>query len=256
MSSQDLNRYLKTAEEAARIGGEICRHYFGREIDVQTKANDTPVTIADKEAEAAMRRHLASAFSDHQILGEEGGLSGNSESPYKWVMDPIDGTISFIHTIPLYTVLIALLHNDEPLLGIIYNPQTEEIVSAGIGLGCHYNGQPCSVSGTRELSKARLYLTDPSFFLNSHADRAADLIRSVKFSRTWADGHGYLMLATGRADIMLDPTMDIWDIACLMPIVREAGGEFTDMQGSPTLGTSAVATNGLLHEAVMARLGI
>lgn len=249
-------RYLEAAREIAAIAGEIGRRYFGSRVEVERKADNSPVTIADREAEVAMRRYIEEAFSEHQIIGEEAGQSGAPDSPWKWVLDPIDGTISFIHGIPLYTSLIALLYEDEPLLGVIYNPQTEEMVSAGRGLGCHYNGEPCSVSRVSELERARLFLSDPSYFLHSHPTYAPDLLRSVRFSRSWGDGHGYIMLATGRAEIMIDPKMNLWDIACLMPIVTEAGGEFTDTLGSRKLGDSAVATNGLLHASVMHKLGI
>ena len=214
---EELSPYLRAAEEIAEMGGRIGRKYFGRAIEVERKTDDSPVTIADREAEAAMRRHIEESFSDHQIIGEEGGGSGAPDSPWKWVLDPIDGTISFIHRIPLYTVLVALLYHDEPLIGVIYNPQTKEMVSAGRGLGCRYNGQACSVSRVSELEKSRLFLSDPSYFLRSHPSQSPELLRSVRFSRSWGDGHGYIMLATGRAEIMIDPVMSLWDIAPLMP---------------------------------------
>ena len=255
-SLEELAFYLKTAEEIAAIGGELCRHYFGRDIEVERKADSSSVTIADREAELAMRRHIAQQFNDHQIIGEEAGSSGNPNSHWQWVLDPIDGTISFIHGIPLYTVLVALLYRGEPVLGVIYAPQTGEVVAAGRGLGCRYNGDPCSVSKVDDIGKARLILSEPTNFIKLFPQPAAELLRAVDFSRSWGDGYGYLMLATGRADIMIDPVLSFWDIASLMPIVLEAGGEFTDIAGHHQMGSSALASNGPLHESALACLGV
>ncbi len=241
---------LEKAEDFARIGGDIGRYYFGRNIAIETKADETPVTRADKEAETAMRQHIEREYSSHQILGEEFGLSGSPHSPWKWIIDPIDGTISFIHGVPLYTVLVGLLYRGEPVLGVIYNPQTEELISAGNGLGCFYNGQPSTVSSIANLAESRFLLGEPAEFLNM-SPRAAELIGSVKWSMGWGDGHAYLMLASGRAELVIDPIVSIWDIACIMPIVQEAGGTFTDFQGRARLGTQVVASNGIIHDAVL-----
>jgi histidinol-phosphatase len=255
-SPETLISYLKQAEDFARAGAAVSSRYFGTSIEVERKADSSPVTIADRESEQEMRQLILSAFPDHQILGEEFGSAGDGESPWKWVLDPIDGTKSFIHGIPLYTVLVALMYEDQAMLGVIYNPQTDELVSAGIGMGCWYNGQATRVSTVSSLEEARLQLTDPGDYLRRDPKHAADIMSGVRLTRTWADAHGYLLIATGRAEIMIDPEMSLWDIACLQPIITEAGGEFTDIRGNRALGSSAVATNGLLHEEVMRTIGV
>jgi histidinol-phosphatase len=123
-------------------------------------------------------------------------------------------------------------------------------------MGCWYNGQATRVSTVSSLEEARLQLTDPGDYLRRDPKHAADIMSGVRLTRTWADAHGYLLIATGRAEIMIDPEMSLWDIACLQPIITEAGGEFTDIRGNRALGSSAVATNGLLHEEVMRTIGV
>ncbi len=250
----DIQIYVRAAREIARAGAEVSSRYFNSALEVELKSDQSPVTIADRESESAMRSLIAQKFPDHQIVGEEYGCQGNSDSPWKWVIDPIDGTKSFIHRIPLYTVLVALMYRDQPLIGVIYNPQTDEIVSAATGSGCWYNGDSCRVSTVGDLSGARLQLTDPSDFMRRHPSAAGKIISSVKFTRTWADAQGYMLIATGRSELMIDPVMSLWDIACLYPIIREAGGMITDMKGSDDLGTSAVASNGILHGEVLSIL--
>lgn len=251
----ELISFLEDAKSFARIGAEISSSYFGRDMEVHTKADDSPVTIADRESEKAMRAAILKRFPDHRVLGEEFGVSGNDASPWQWVLDPIDGTKSFIHGIPLYTVLVALTYNNEPMIGVIYNPQSDEMLAAGVGMGCWYNDSACRVSETSELSKARLMITDPGDFIRRTGTQAVELLKTTVISRTWADAYGYLMVATGRADVMLDPIMSLWDIACLYPIIREAGGEITDMGGKHGISDSAVASNGLLHQEIMTVLG-
>lgn len=254
-SPEELISYLDHGENIARVAAEVSNRLFGTALEIQAKADESPVTQADIQSEQAMRDYITSSFPGHQILGEEHGLSGDPDSPWKWVLDPIDGTKSFIHHIPLYTVLVALMYGDEPVLGVIYNPQTEELVKAGLGMGCWYNGEPSRVSDISRLEDSRLQNCDPTDFLRRMPGEAADLMSSVKFTRTWADAHAYLLVATGRAEIALDPIMNLWDIACIKPIILEAGGEFTDIKGRRELGDSCVASNGLVHEQVMKILG-
>jgi histidinol-phosphatase len=253
---EEMIAFLDKAQEFARAGASVSSRYFRTALDVEQKADDSPVTIADRESEREMRGLISQAYPGHQILGEEHGLSGEAESPWKWVLDPIDGTKSFIHGIPLYTVLVALMYRDEPMIGVIYNPQTEEMLAAGLGMGCWYNGEAARVSQVNRLEDARMQLTDPTDILRRHPEWGSRLLTEVKMTRTWADAHAYMLVATGRADVMIDPIMSLWDIACLQPIITEAGGEFTDINGSHSLGDSAVATNGHLHEQVLAIMGV
>ncbi len=253
---EELISYLAQAEDFARAGASVSSRYFRTALDVQRKADDSPVTRADQESEAEMRRLISEKFPGHQVLGEESGLSGDPDSPWKWVLDPIDGTKSFIHGIPLYTVLVALLYENESMLGIIFNPQTDEMISAGIGMGCWYNGEAARVSEVDTLEQARLQLTDPSDFIRRRGEAAVDIMRTVRLTRTWADAHGYMLVATGRSELMIDPEMSLWDVACLQPIITEAGGDFTDIHGERKLGSSAVASNGRIHASALKMLGV
>ncbi|AHC15210.1 inositol monophosphatase family protein [Salinispira pacifica] len=251
----ELISYLEDAKAFARIGGNISSHYFGSQIDVHWKADDSPVTKADRESEQAMKKAILEKFPDHSVLGEEFGESGTADSPWQWVLDPIDGTKSFIHGIPLYTVLVSLTYKKEPVIGVVYNPQSNEMLAAGMGMGCWYNDSACRVSETSSLSEARLMTTDPGDLIRRSGNPGIELLKTSAISRTWADAYGYLLVATGRADVMLDPIMSLWDIACLYPIISEAGGEITDIRGKRGISDSAVASNGILHQEIMSVLG-
>ena len=168
------------------------------------------------------------------------------------MIDPIDGTKSFIHGIPLYTVLVALLHDDEPVVGVIHNPVLDETVSAAAGAGCTYNGAPCRVRPCDSLSAAEVCTTDFTSLARDAADLHRRIVRTAGFGRTWADAHGYLLLASGRIDAMVDPKMAIWDIAPLYPLLEEAGARITDMSGRRApLGESAVAASPAVHSELL-----
>lgn len=251
---EELIGFLKDSQEIARMGAQVSNRYFRGDFDVERKADQSPVTVADRESEREMRRYIETRFPEHQVIGEEFGSSGTQDSPWKWVLDPIDGTKSFIHGIPLYTVLIALLYENQPIIGVIYNPQSDEMVAAGAGMGCWYNGQLCKVSQVSRLEEARMQVTDPGDLIRRLGPSAAQLMTDCRLSRSWGDGYGYLLVATGRSEIMIDPIMNLWDVACLKPIIEEAGGRFTDVYGKAELGESSIATNGLVHDQVMNRL--
>ena len=241
------------AEAIAREAGRVTLKYFRRKITVEHKLDNSPVTVADREAETVLRDLIHSRYPDHAIIGEELGEGGSTGSPFTWVLDPIDGTKSFVKGVPLYCVLIALLYERQPVLGVIHNPALEETVSAASGAGCSFQGQPARVSAVDSLSEAWLMLTDPAELARLRPDLGRRLYQTVGHVRTWADAYGYLMVATGRAEIMLDPIMNLWDVAALQPIIEEAGGRFTDLDGNDNAtGSNALATNGLLHDAVLA----
>lgn len=218
---------------------------------MEYKADRSPVTEADRETERLLRRRIADAYPEHLIAGEELGLPAE-EGEWTWVLDPIDGTKSFVHGIPLYTVLVALLHNGAPVLGVIHNPALAETVSAAVGAGCTLNGEPCHVRRGPSLEDAEVCTSD---FLALARDAAAvheRLVAAAPFGRTWADAYGYLLVASGRIDIMVDPKMAIWDIAPLYPVIEEAGGRITDLGGNRApLGESAVAAHPDLHGALL-----
>jgi histidinol phosphatase-like enzyme (inositol monophosphatase family) len=240
------------AVELARGAGEITLKYFRRTPETATKADGSYVTIADREAEAYMRRQIAQRFPDDGILGEEEGESVG-RSGRRWIIDPIDGTFAFVHGVPFYGVLIGVEIDGEMSVGVINIPPLGEIVSAARGVGCFLNEEPARVSQTARLEDALLLCTDFTACERYGFGKAAELMQSrARTSRTWGDCYGYVLVATGRADVMLDPVMNLWDCAALLPIMEEAGGTFTDWRGVKTAaGGNSIATNGLLFDEVM-----
>lgn len=248
----ELNELLDFAVDLAQGAGEITLKYYRKKPETSTKSDGSYVTIADREAESYLRRRIAERFPDDGILGEEEGeLEGKSER--RWILDPIDGTFAFVHGVPFYGVLIALEIQGEMSVGVVNMPALGEIISAAKGLGCFLNGERARVSSTAELKDALLLSTSFTECGRLGFGRAAELLQSrARTSRTWGDCYGYVLVATGRADVMLDPVMNLWDCAPLLPIVEEAGGTFTDWRGARTAsGGNAIATNGRLFDEVM-----
>jgi histidinol phosphatase-like enzyme (inositol monophosphatase family) len=243
---------LEFAVELARGAGEITLKYFRRKPETATKSDGSYVTIADREAEAYIRRQIAERFPDDGILGEEEGESPG-RSGRRWIIDPIDGTFAFVHGVPFYGVLIGVETDGEMSAGVINIPALGEIVYAAKGVGCFLNGEPARVSQTAKLEDALLLCTDFSACERYGFGKAAELLQSrSRTSRTWGDCYGYVLVATGRADVMLDPVMNLWDCAAVFPIMEEAGGTFTDWRGVRTAGGgNSIATNGLLFAEVM-----
>lgn len=246
-----LAEYLKFAAELAEEAGRLTLKHFRTALDVDVKSDDTPVTIADRNTERFIRDAIAAKFPDHGILGEEFG-EANPGARWRWIVDPIDGTKAFIHGVPLYTTLLALECSGEVALGVIHCPPLGETVAAATGYGCTFNGEPCRVSQIAELEKARLNVTCYADFVRRRPAFANALLGRVGMARGWSDAYGYLLVATGRAEIALDPEMSLWDAAPLKPVVEEAGGRFTDFAGSTSVRSgTALATNGLLHDEVL-----
>ncbi len=240
----ELNELLEFAVEIARGAGEITLQYFRKQPETSRKSDGSFVTIADRQAESYLRQRIAKRFPDDGILGEEEGES-RGQSGRRWILDPIDGTFAFVHGVPLYGVLIAVEIEGEMSVGLVNMPALGELVSAAKGRGCFLNGEPVRVSTTAELKDALLLSTS---FVG-----ATELLQArAKVSRTWGDCYGYVLVATGRADVMLDPVMNLWDCAPLLPIMEEAGGTFTDWRGVRTAdGGNSIATNGVLFQEVM-----
>ncbi len=255
---------LGWATKITREAGALTLGYFRRrDLAVEFKSDASPVTAADRAAEQLLRQRIAEEFPNDSILGEEfGAVVGTSE--YQWVLDPIDGTKSFVHGVPLYTTLVAVLAEGQPKLGVIFAPATNEMVYAAVGGGCWYVDSPgastptaARVSGVRHLRDSLLLTSEVTSFATARQkdslDVYLDLQRAARLTRTWGDGYGYLMVATGRAEVMIDPMMNLWDAAPLQTIVEEAGGKFTDWRGKATVhGGESIATNGLVTEEVLA----
>ena len=247
----DLIEYLDFARSLASAAGDHTLRYFRKDLEVARKKDNSPVTIADRETETLISSAIIDRYPHHGIIGEEHGAV-ESNSPFQWVIDPIDGTKSFVRGIPLYTVLLALLYKGEPCVGVIHNPPLSETAYAATGTGCFLNDSPCRVSKTEHLADAWVQITDPADLHRRAPEFCTRVLKNVGHCRTWADGYGYLFVATGRADIMIDPIVAVWDVAPLKVIITEAGGAFTDFDGrTDAIGESVIASNGHLHDEVM-----
>jgi myo-inositol-1(or 4)-monophosphatase len=247
----ELYNFKKFSQKLADKSGKIIKQYFRTEIVIESKHDLSPVTIADKKSEELMREMIMKEFPDHGILGEEFG-EYNSGAEYKWILDPIDGTKSFICGAVTFGTLIALLKNNEPIIGIINQPILNECL-IGDGKTAELNGKQVHTRECKELSNAVLLTTDQLNIEKYQEIKKFDkLVHSVKLYRQWGDCYGYYLVATGYADIMIDPIMNIWDSMALIPIIRGAGGTITDYQGNdPVKGSSIVAAGGNIHKDVI-----
>ena len=251
----NLEPYRAFLIELAASSGDFIRPHFGRPgLAVETKADDTPVTVADRGAEQLMREQIRRKFPDHGILGEEFGAE-NSGAEFVWVLDPIDGTKAFAAACPLFGTLIALVHQGKPLLGAIHQPVLRQLL-VGDGASAVLNGRSVRLRACARVEDATLLTSDP-WNPGRYRDGAAfdGLARRARLVRTWGDCYGYLLVAGGWADIMCDPIMNPWDIPALIPIVQGAGGIVTDWHGGdPTQADSVVAAGPVLHPLVIAAL--
>ena len=245
--------FLNFALDAAWQAGRVTLGHFQTGVAVQRKADNTPLTIADQQAEQKLRQLIEQYWPDHNIIGEEYGRTQNS-SPYTWILDPIDGTKSFMCGVPLYANLVALLKDNEPIVGVINLPALNEMVYAVRGEGCFWNGRPAQVSATQKLEDAVILCSDlDSTAQYGRAEQWQKLIDASYVQRTWGDAYGYTLVATGRADVMVDPIMNLWDIAPMQVIMTEAGGTLTDWQGNNTIhNEESIATNNHLLSDVLA----
>ncbi|MGD8895109.1 MAG: inositol monophosphatase family protein [Acidobacteriota bacterium] len=247
----DLLEMLGFAQEIAWQAGRSTLGHFQCELSVDLKDDASPVTVADREAEQIMRRAIAARFPGHDVQGEEFGDDGRGSS-HRWILDPIDGTRSFIHGVPLYSTLVGLEIEGEMAVGVAYFPGLDEMVAAATGAGCRWNGRPARVSPVSRLDEALMVYTDAGEVAGARPGVWDRLQAATGLQRGFADAYGAFMVATGRAEVALDGSMKPWDCAALMPIVREAGGTFTDWSGVPTIsGGNGLSTNGTLLEAVL-----
>ena len=253
----DRQGLMQAAAEVAREAGDVALGFFRGGIAVDTKSDGTPVTVADRTAEQAARDWLEARFPEDGILGEEFGET-RPGAERRWILDPIDGTKTFIRGVPLWGTLVALAKGERILVGAAYFPAVGELLVAAPGQGCFWNGKPTRVSSQGELSKAVVLSTDERFLLHPERGEAwRGLAREAAMDRTWGDCYGYLLVATGRAEVMVDEVLSPWDAAALQPIIEEAGGVFTDWKGRATsFGGDCIATNGALSRVVRERLGL
>jgi len=236
--------------------GDFIRPYFGDpKLVVETKADLSPVTAADRGAEELMRGLIKRKFPGHGIIGEELG-SENPDAEFVWVLDPIDGTKSFAAAVPLFGTLIALRHRGRPILGCIHQPILRQLV-LGDGTKTTLNGRVVRARATTRVEDATLLTSDPLAPARHEAGSGfAALMQRAKLVRTWGDCYGYLLVASGWADIMCDPIMNPWDVAALIPVVLGAGGVITDWRGRDPVNADSIvaAATAELHAQVIAAL--
>jgi histidinol-phosphatase len=251
-----LRTYLDFAVETAWQAGQLTLGYFQTGLRPEFKGDESPVTIADREAEALIRGRIEKRFPGHTILGEENGYgeaAASEEASQRWFIDPIDGTRAFVRGVPLYGVLIGLEIEGKVVVGVAHFPALGEMIAGATGEGCWWNGRRARVANVSRLKEGVLVHADTrSFDRFGRGEAWRRLQAAAGFRAGWGDAYGYLLVATGRADLMLDPIMNVWDCAPFPPILQEAGGYFGDWQGNPTIyGNEAMATTPALLPEVL-----
>ena len=244
LGADNAQIYMDAVAEVARVAGDVAKNYFGKNPETRIKSDGSPVSVADVNAERAAREWIERRFPDDGILGEELPQS-RPDAARRWILDPIDGTFTFLQSVPLWGTLVAVAEGESVIAGAAYFPALDEIILAATGQGCWWNGSRARVSTLDRLTDARLLTSDARFLRDSaRRERWVRLQNEVGAMRTWGDCYGYLLVATGRADIMVDDVVSDWDAAALLPIIVEAGGVFTDWRGRATsFGGDAIATN-------------
>jgi len=247
----DRDLYFNAVADLVREAGNRALSYYGTRVTVEEKENGTPVTIADRRAEQLAHEWIEKRFPSDGIMGEELGAV-RPDSRRRWIIDPIDATKSFVRGVPLWGTLVAVVDGDEVIAGAAYYPGVSELLVAAPGKGCWWNGGQSYVSPIDRLEHALVVTTDERFMERPERGvRWNELAGRAGMTRTWGDCFGYLLVATGRAEVMVDDVVAPWDAAAFYPIITEAGGVFTSWSGDRTaFGNDVIATNGALDAAV------
>jgi len=247
-------QFLDFATETAYLAGRLTLGYFHTGVQSDIKADETPVTIADRKAEELIRCRIEERYPRHAIVGEELGVKESEGASHRWFIDPIDGTKSFICGVPLYAVLLGLEIEGTVEVGVAYFPGTDEMLYAATGEGCWWNGRRARVSNVSTMKKAVVTFGNiASFARFGRSEEWRRIQEAAYFCRGWSDAYGHLLVATGRAELMLDPVMNSWDCGPFPPILQEAGGYFGDWQGNSTIYSGeALGTTGKLLDQVLA----
>ena len=254
--AESLSSFLDFAVETAYLAGRLTLAYFQVGVQADFKADDTPVTLADRKAEELIRSRIEARFPRHAIIGEEYGSKDSEGASHRWFVDPIDGTKSFVRGVPLYGVLIGLEIEGVVEVGAAYFPALDEMVAAATGHGCWWNGRRARVSEVATLKDAVVAYTDVANFDRYGRLAEWERIKEAAYYRAgWCDAYGHMLVATGRVELMLDPVMSSWDCGPFPPILKEAGGFFGDWQGNATIyGGEAMSTTQVLLPEVLARM--
>lgn len=256
--SSEIVARLDVARRAAREAGQLTMRYFDQSVDVERKSDNSPVTIADRQAEQLLREIIGDSFPDDGVLGEEFGEDSGT-SGYRWILDPIDGTKSFITGVPIFGTLIGVEHGEECVIGIIELPALDQRVYAALGQHCWWQRGDSTPMQTRVSNVDRLgdgvYLTsEVKTFADRNALHVHERLEAASwYARTWGDCYGYFLLVTGRAVAMIDPIVSLWDAAALYPVLKEAGATMTDWDGNESYRAGEIiATNGHVFDEVLA----
>ena len=218
----------------ADMSGEYIAKNFGRRIDIDYKADASPVTAIDKNTEEMLRREIEKNFPDHGIIGEEWG-NKNPDAEFVWIIDPIDGTKSFITGVPLFGTLIGLARGGEPILGLIDQPVLKERI-VGDCRECLFNGSPVRAAKNTELDGITLLSSDFRYCEKARKTNWRELENRAAIARTWGDCYGYMLLCRGLAHIMSDALLEVWDFTALLPALRGAGAAYSDWRGGSEIG--------------------
>lgn len=246
---EEIELALLLAREAAKI---VLPHFRAASLQVETKADQSPVTIADRGAEEALRKLMDKHTPAYGIIGEEFGTTAGA-ADREWVIDPIDGTKAFIHGVPLFGTLLALLEGGRPVVGVISLPALGQVMYASAGGGCFLDGRPCRVSDAARVEDSLLLDGSATTMERlGHGPAWAALRKRAKLHRGWGDCYGHLLVACGRAEAMVDPIVSIWDVAPMAVILPEAGGRFSALSGQDSITeNSGISSNGLIHEEIL-----
>lgn len=247
-------RELDAALEFARAGGRIALGHFRKQLRREQKADGTWVTEADWAVEAQIRLRIARAFPDHNVLGEEEGLTAAGGGPPvdgapTWIVDPIDGTNNYMSGIPIWATLVALRVDGESVVGVAHAPALGETYDAATGAGARCNGETVAVDPLPDLGRATVLFSGVDGW---EGDGLTELTRRAWRNRGLGDFWGHVLVARGAGHVMVEPDLSVWDVAALQPIVAEAGGKLTDLDGNPwSDGGPCITTNGPLHDEVL-----
>jgi histidinol-phosphatase len=245
------NRY-ETAVTAAGAAAQLALRYFDGAFAVERKADESPVTIADREAETLLRKTLSAAFPGDGFLGEEHGEEKGT-SGYRWIIDPIDGTRNFIRGIPIWGTLVGLEHQGELIAGVIAAPGIGHVWRALRGDGAFHNDRPVRVSDVSDLSQSTIFYTSlPWFQKADRVDAFLEFTRRSEIQRGFGDFYGHVLVAQGSGELMIEYGVHAWDVAAIKPIVEEAGGRFSAWDGSQDIERPDVlVSNGRLHDEAL-----
>lgn len=257
MASEIDQRYQLAKRIAAQASKLALAYFESSDLTVDRKSDNSPVTAADRQAEEFLRREISAAFPNDGIVGEELGVADGT-TPFRWILDPIDGTKSFISGIPFFGTMVAVEYDGRGIIGVIEFPAMGRSIDAAQGCGAWSTNAgvrtPARVSSVRSLRDGVVLTTDwEGFAARNAVSLPHELAKAAWYMRTWGDCFGYYMVATGRAVAMIDPRLNIWDATALQPIMEESGGTFCDWRGKPTIdGGDGIGTNSHVLDEVLA----